>query len=290
VKDVAELLRELQLENYIPTFQQEGVQLADLLLFDSEELKELIPQMGPRKRLLARTKQLRDLRDETLADLQSGSSTSSDSSSTTTSTLIRTTSTPTTTTTPLSPDPVALAAVSRAAQLRGTKISRPGDDSPMREKSITSGSTSGGGLSLDDSTLFGDLEFLSSKPTPTEPSKEDLLAAEYKRGYQEALQSAKEQVEKIKAQAKAKFSDMESELAAVRESEEDQRSKSKQTIERLKEELQTLKEEKEQLKKHLIKSKAEHESAVEKTRQYVVQVRESKKKLIKIRHQKSSKI
>ena len=48
---IESLLSELSLSELLPNFKREGVTFSDLLLLDADELKTLIPQMGPRRRI-----------------------------------------------------------------------------------------------------------------------------------------------------------------------------------------------------------------------------------------------
>lgn len=48
---IESLLSELSLSELLPNFKKEGVTYSDLLLLDADELKTLIPQMGPRRRI-----------------------------------------------------------------------------------------------------------------------------------------------------------------------------------------------------------------------------------------------
>lgn len=55
---VSSLLTELHLSEYIQVFSEEGISFKDLVTLSDSDLKELIPQMGPRRRILARAHEL----------------------------------------------------------------------------------------------------------------------------------------------------------------------------------------------------------------------------------------
>jgi len=57
------LLAELNLSSYLPLFEQESISFNDLLILNQDELVQLIPQMGPRRRLIERAREIAQQRD-----------------------------------------------------------------------------------------------------------------------------------------------------------------------------------------------------------------------------------
>ena len=60
--DLERLLDELQMSEFLPNFRHEGIRYADLRLVvdDADEMKVLVPQMGPRRRLLSRMMEVKE--------------------------------------------------------------------------------------------------------------------------------------------------------------------------------------------------------------------------------------
>ena len=60
--ELERLLDELSMSEYLPNFRHEGIRYADLRLVvnDADEMKVLVPQMGPRRRLLNRMAELKE--------------------------------------------------------------------------------------------------------------------------------------------------------------------------------------------------------------------------------------
>ena len=60
--ELERLLDELQMSEFLPNFRHEGIRYADLKLVvdDADEMKILVPQMGPRRRLVSRMAEVKD--------------------------------------------------------------------------------------------------------------------------------------------------------------------------------------------------------------------------------------
>ena len=60
--ELERLLDELQMTEFLPNFRHEGIRYADLRLVvdDADEMKVLVPQMGPRRRLISRLAEMKE--------------------------------------------------------------------------------------------------------------------------------------------------------------------------------------------------------------------------------------
>lgn len=256
------LLAELHLVDLLPNFRREGVTLHDLELLDADEWKQLVPQMGPRRRISGRIAEIKQQRDNAPSTNNTTLATPATTSVAATPVVHETTHQKIAHASPqrarFGDAPVAHTAA--AAPVAAASSYRPRTASDVQNDAPTSAPAS--------SSSSSRLTQLGSQA-----ALESLLAAEYERGKSEAVALARAKISDIKDAASARFTELQQEVTHANARNEADREKARELVQRLREELRTVTDQRDANAHALDTVSHEKDALSEKTQKYVSQLR-----------------
>lgn len=266
---IESLLASLSLSSLLPNFQKEGVTYADLFHLDADELKQMVPIMGPRRRLAGRLQELNEQKEaEELerrmqqqqqqtsqrAGLHVTTSTPSAAHHSSASTAAASSGglfSPFTPTLTAAAQPTT-AQSNTAARLRGFEqmgqalpglTGKPATTAATPPSATTRGSsrsTSSSDAIVDEpptsSSAVGSAKHLSQ--IHSQSQLEALLSSEYSRGQNETILLAKNKIEAMKETAQGRFQELQMEVQQAKERNEADRATAREMVQRLKKEVE----------------------------------------------------
>lgn len=262
---IESLLSELQLQDLLPNFRREGVTLSDLLLLDQDELRQIVPQMGPRRRISARIVEIQQRKAAAAAAAGATPGPMTPSLSGAFSPLPPAHPTKAAATTaepsppyrqrvssaadrdansPQSQQATPSAVPNVAARYAAAAAASSGQQAPTayRARTYSEVLAEDGPAPAPVAALAAAAPSRQQSTAPsTSPSQqsslEALLASEYERGRSDTIALAKDKIADMKETASARFASMQAQLDEANRRNEKDRDTAREAVQRLREEL-----------------------------------------------------
>jgi len=269
---IGAMLTDLGLPELLPSFEREGVTMSDLLLLEADEIKQLVSQLGPRKRIEARIAEIKQQRKGAENDSNVSARSAAAGHNERDAALANQVSPPSQSqrgyasqrhrsslhdqqhpsTSDHSEPPASPSVASVASRFGGLttsaanfslRSSRPGSDfmepapAPTSPVSFLSQPSSHPHSSTSSSSSFARS---SAGLPPSHSELQALLSAEYARGQAETASMARVKIQEMKDAASNKFRELQEEIVQANERNEMDREKARDMVRALREEMAQL--------------------------------------------------